>query len=642
MTRFVYGPWSGGPDPLAPPYDVRAVVDRLGAQVLEGQGLAAALRELTRTGAEGRRGLADLQAAVDRRRRDLRRSGDLAGTLDRVRELLDQATAAERDALAAADSPAAAAARARLDALPAQTSQAVRDLADYPWRSPLAEAAYDEIGDLLRLEVLDQQFAGLKQALSGADPAASQAVRDMLADLDALLAARARGADTDEAFRQFMDRHGDLFPNRPADVDELVDELARQAAAGQRLMNSLTPAQRAELSELMADALADADLAAQLAALGEHLRELRPGLDWRSGERFTGSTPLGYGEATAALAELADLDDLADALSQDYPGASLDDVDVEAVERQLGAGAAADVTALRELDRELRRQGWLNRGADGLELTPKAMRRLGQTALRRVFADLESSRRGGHDDRSAGSAGELTGSWRPWEFGDEQPLDVVRTVFNAVTRTGGREVRLSVEDFAVVETERRAGAAVALCVDLSWSMYAQGRWGPMKQTALALGHLIATRFPQDSLQIIGFDRWARPLDVAELVTVEPAMVQGTNLQHALALARRHVGRHPGAAPVVLVVTDGEPTAHLGADGTPVFGWPTLPETVRETLREVDAMARSRITLNTFVLGEDPGLRRFVDAVARRAGGRVFAPDPERLGEYVVADYLRTR
>jgi uncharacterized protein with von Willebrand factor type A (vWA) domain len=645
VSRFVYGPWAGGPDPLAPPYDVRAAVDRLGADVLEGRGFTEALRDLMRSGADGRRGLMDLQARVDRRRRELRRSGDLAGTLERVRELLQQASDAERAALEGDASPQADAARQRLDDLPRETSQAVRDLEDYDWRSPEAELAYAEIRDLLRREVLDQQFAGMKQALAGGDPASMQAARDMLADLNALLAAHARGEDTTDRFAAFMDAHGKMFPGDPKDVDELVDELARQAAAAGRLLQSLTPSQRAELSQLMSDALGDAGLAAEMAALREHLRDLRPGLDWRSRERFTGSGPLGYGEATGALAELADLDDLADQLAQDYPGASLDDVDVEAVERQLGAGTAADVEALQRLERELRNQGWVSRGADGLELTPKALRRLGQSALRRVFADPESTRRGGHEDRSAGLAGEPTGASREWRFGDEQPLDAVRTVSNAVLRTGGgsgSRVSLAVEDFAVVETERRAGAAVALCVDLSWSMYAEGRWGSMKQTALALGHLIATKFPQDALQIIGFDRWARPLTTPQLAATEPAMAQGTNLQHALALARRHVVRHPGAEPVVLVVTDGEPTAHLEPDGEPVFHWPTLPETLRLTLREVDQLARSGITLNTFVLGDDPGLRRFVDAVARRAGGRVFAPSPDRLGEYVVSDYLRTR
>ncbi len=201
---------------------------------------------------------------------------------------------------------------------------------------------------------------------------------------------------------------------------------------------------------------------------------------------------------------------------------------------------------------------------------------------------------------------------------------------------------LEPQDFEVVETERRASAAVALCVDLSFSMVAEGRWGPMKQTALALSHLVATRYPQDALQVIGFGRYAQAMTMPELAGIEPDMVQGTNLQHALRLAGRHLRRHSDAEPVVLVVTDGEPTAHLLPDGDAVFDWPPRPETIHATITEVDALTRYGATINLVMLGEDPGLRRFVDAVARRCGGRVLTPATEDLGRYVVADYLRTR
>jgi uncharacterized protein with von Willebrand factor type A (vWA) domain len=380
-----------------------------------------------------------------------------------------------------------------------------------------------------------------------------------------------------------------------------------------------------------------------MAALSGNLRELRPNLPWGRREQVRGEQGLGYGEATGVLEEVADLDDLLDQLGQEHPGATLDDVDVEAVERQLGRGAADDVRRLQELERELRRQGWVTRGADGLTLSPKALRRLGGTALRTVFSELEGGRRGQHDLRDAGAAGEITGASRRWEYGDEQPIDVVRTVANAVRRGGAATpVALAVEDFEIAETERRASAAVALCVDLSFSMISEGRWGPMKQTALALSHLVATRFPQDALQIIGFGRYAMPLSQAELAAVEPDMVQGTNLQHALRLAGRHLRRHSESEPVVLVVTDGEPTAHLLDDGEAVFSWPPARETVYATVSEVDILTRYGATLNLFMLGEDPGLRRFVDAVARRSGGRVFTPDAADLGRYVVNDYIRAR
>jgi uncharacterized protein with von Willebrand factor type A (vWA) domain len=361
-----------------------------------------------------------------------------------------------------------------------------------------------------------------------------------------------------------------------------------------------------------------------------------------------GENPLGYGEAAGALQELADLDDLIDQLGQQHAGATLDDVDVETVERTLGSAAAADVQALQELERELERQGWLTRADGTLTLSPKALRRLGQTALRQVFEHLGSGKRGEHDIRDAGAAGEATGASRQWEFGDEQPLDVVRSVSNAVRRAaaggpvGAGGVRMLAEDFEVVETERRASAVVALCVDLSYSMISEGRWGPMKETALALAHLVATRFPQDSLQIIGFGRYASKLSVEQLAAIEPDYVQGTNLHHALSIAGRHVRRHPDAEPVVLVVTDGEPTAHLTPDGSAFFDYPPSPMTISATVTEVDALTRYGAAINVFMLSEDPGLQRFVDAIAKRNGGRVFTPGLDRLGQYVVSDYLKSR
>ncbi|GAA2470629.1 VWA domain-containing protein [Terrabacter carboxydivorans] len=656
--RFRYSPWHGGPDPLAPPFDVRSALDEVGQDVLAGGSLRESLRELLRRGMDGRRGLDDLAERVRRLREAARRRGDLGGTLDQVRAMLDQALAEERDTLSGEPGDDARLAEMDLATIPDDVAGAVRALGDYEWHSPEARQTYEQIQQMLQREVVGAQFEGLKQALSGNDPQAMQAVKDMLADLNQLLAAHARGEDTEDQFRDFMDKHGDLFPEQPENVDELIDALARRQAAADRLMASLTPEQREQLGQLMSDALGDPDLASQMAQLSDNLRALRPGLDRRSPVQQGQGEPMGYGDAVDAVAELADLEQLGEQLGQSYFGATLDDVDVERLEQYLGADAARDMEALRQLERELERQGYVSRGDDGLRLTPRAVRRLGESALKRVFERVEAAGRGDHDDRAAGQADELTGLSRQWEFGDELPIDTVRTVSNALQRNarsgGGASpvtgdtahgrggVELLVEDFAVAETERRAVAAVALCVDMSFSMMQEGRWGPMKQTALALSHLVQTRFRHDALQIIGFNLAARRLTPVELAEADPEWVQGTNLQHALMLAGRHLRRHPDAEPVVLVVTDGEPTAHLESDGRPTFHWPATQQTVRATVAEVDELRRSGAQLNIFMLGEDPGLARFVDAVARRAGGRVFTPDIARLGEYVVADYLRTR
>lgn len=650
---YRYGRWRGGADPLAPPYDLGDAVDAIGDQVLAGSSVREALRDLLRRGLDGRRGLDDLRRSVRDRLREARRAGAMDGTLQEVRELLDKALEAERRELFPDPDDAARLAEAELDALPQDTAGAVRALKDKQWRSPEAAEAYRQIQDLLQKEVLDSQFQHMKQALQQMNAAGqdgNQAVKDMVADLSALLDAHNRGEDTDQQFAEFMEKHGQFFPDDPQTVDELVDSLARRAAAQERMMAGLSPEQRAELGQLMGQAMQDMGLASEMAHLNDALRQARPDLPWgRGGPVPDGGEGLGLGDATTAVAELADLEALSNQLSQGYAGASLADVDEELVERALGRSGVDDLAALRRLERELERQGHLTRTEGRLELSPKAVRRLGATALRRVFAQLDSVGRGDHDVADAGATGELTGASREWRFGDEQPLDVVRTVRNAVLRTAGdptpdgdRRVRIAVEDFEVVETERRTGAAVALLVDLSYSMALRGTWGAAKSTAMALHSLVTTRFPQDAIEIIGFASTAQVLRPETLAELSVDTLQGTNLQHGLMLARRFLARHHDAEPVVLVVTDGEPTAHLEDDGTPYFCWPPMPQTIAKTVAEVERVARSGATMNVFALDPEPALVHFVQDITQRAGGRVFLPDGDRLGEYVVADYLRAR
>jgi len=406
----------------------------------------------------------------------------------------------------------------------------------------------------------------------------------------------------------------------------------------------LTPEQRAELDALAQQAFGNSELAQQLAELDGMLQAARPGEDWEGSENFRGQQGMGLGEATQAMADIGELEQLAEQLSQAYPGARMEDVDLDALERQLGPQAVADARTLSELERELQRQGFLDRAPNGdWRLSPKAMRRLGESALHDV-AEQISARRGDRETRRAGAAGEPTGASREWQFGDAEPWDTTRTVINAVLRTAasGPPVQLSVADVEVVETEQRSQAAVALLVDTSWSMVAEGRWIPMKRTALALHHLVSTRFRGDALALIGFGRHAQTLTPEELTALDGAWEQGTNLHHALLLAGRHLRRHPGAQPVVLVVTDGEPTAHLEAGGYAVFDYPPLPETLGLTVRELDAIARLGAQVTIFRLGDEPRLAAVVDQMARRVGGRVVAPDLDGLGVAVVADYLRQR
>jgi uncharacterized protein with von Willebrand factor type A (vWA) domain len=655
--RYRYGEYLGGPDPLEPPYDVRGAVDALGESVLGGDDPASALRDLLRRGLSSHRGLDDMLRRVRERQRELRRSGRLDGILEQARALLDTAIGQERAELFPDPSDDARMREAELDSLPSDTAGAIRQLSDYQWRSQAAAQTFEQLKELLKREVLDSQFRGIKEQMSQPDPEGMQRIRDMMSALTDMIEADARGEHTPEDFDAFMASYGDFFPDSPENLEQLIDSLVRRMAAAQRLLNSLSDEQRSELAGLMAQAMEDAGLAQEMARLADALRARRPDVDWdgQRGERMTGRDPLGLGDATTALAELADLSELEDALRQDYPGARLDDIDEEAVRRALGRRAVDDMEALRQIERELQRQGYLVNNEGKLELTPKAVRRLGDTALRQVFAKLAEGSYGDHDQHDAGQAGELTGSTRPWRFGDEQAIDTAATVRNALLRGGvpgpaadaaeggtRTAVKLSVGDFEIGETERRASAAVCLLVDLSYSMALRGTWAAAKQTALALYSLVRTRFPQDSLQVIGFSDYARELREAELAGLGWDMVQGTNLQHALLLAGRFLERRPEDDPIVLIITDGEPTAHLLRNGRPYFDWPPSPETLELTMAEVDKMTRRRATLNIFMLADDERLTAFVDEVARRNGGRVLRAMPDSLGEYVVSDFLRSR
>lgn len=654
--RSRYQRYTGGPDPLAPPVDLREALETIGEDVMAGASPQRALRELLRRGTPDMRGLDKLREQINRRRQELLKKRNLDGTFAEIRELLDRAVLEERKQLARDLDDDARFAEMQIGSLPPSTAQAVEELSEYDWRSPQAREDYDKIKDLLGRELLDQRFAGMKEALEGANEQDRQRISEMLGDLNKLLEAHNRGEDTAEAFDEFMEKHGEFFPENPRNTEELIDSLAQRAAAAQQFYNSLTPEQRAELDQLAQQAFGSPDLMNQLTQMDSQLRAARPGLDWDNAQSFSGDQPMGLGEGAAALRDISELEALSEQLSQQYAGAQMDDIDLDALARQLGDDAAVDARMLAELEKALSEQGFFDRTADGqLRLSPKAMRQLGQSIFRDIAEQL-SGRRGDRQTRQTGLLGEPTGASREWEFGDTDPWDVTRTVSNAVLRTVSETtepslatsemarsgVRIDVRDVEVSETESRTQAAVVLLVDTSFSMEMEGRWTPMKRTAIALNHLISTRFRSDELHLIAFGRYARSIDIAELTGLQPRMEQGTNLHHALLLAQRHLRRFPNAQPVVLVVTDGEPTAHLDPSGEPFFFYPPHPQTIALTVRELDHVARIGAQVTFFRLGEDPGLAHFMDQIARRIGGRVVAPDVDGLGAAVVGDYLRAR
>jgi uncharacterized protein with von Willebrand factor type A (vWA) domain len=653
-----YGKYAGGPDPLAPPVDLSEALDAIGEEVMAGYSPERAMREFLRRGGRDRAGLDELARRVADRRRELTQKHNLDGTLREIKELLDKAVLAERGQLARdveLDESDRMLAEMQLDNLPPSPAAAVSELSEYDWKSREARADYEKIKDLLGREMLDQRFAGMKKALENATDEDRTAINEMLGDLNQLLEAHQRGEDTPEQFADFMAKHGDYFPEGPQNVEELLDSLAQRAAAAQRMRNSMTQEQRDELDALAQQAFGSPELMESLSQLDGNLRSLRPGEDWGGSEDMEGSEGLGLGDGTGVFQDIADLDDLAEQLSQSYRGSNLDDLDLDKLSRQLGDQAAVDARTLQQLEQALRDSGTLKRGSDGtLKLTPKAMRQLGKALLRDV-ANRMSGRQGNRELHQAGAAGERSGATREWAFGDTEPWDVTRTITNAITRTAGDPstssgtaqssgtgVRIQIGDVEVQETEARTQACVALLVDTSFSMVMDGRWVPMKRTALALHTLIKSRFRGDDLQLIAFGRHAEVIDIEQLTALEEMYNKGTNLHHALLLANRHFRKHPNAQPVLLIVTDGEPTSHLEASGDVFFSYPPHPVTIAMAVRELDNSTRLGAQTTFFRLGDDPGLARFIDSMARRAGGTVVAPELDDLGAAVVSSYLGSR
>lgn len=649
--RARYGRFTGGPDPLAPPLDLSEALDAVSEGVMAGYSPEQSMREFLRRGGSEQTGLDELAGRVQRRRRELLERNHLGGTLEEVARLLEAAVLAERGQLARdtrMDPMDRTLREMTIENLPESPAAAVSELSDYDWASTEAREAYRQIQDLLGAEALESRFAGMKQAMENTTDADRAAVAEMLTDLTELLDKHARGQDTPEDFAEFMDKHSDAFPEQPADIDELIDALARRSAAAQRMMRSMTPEQRSELMALSQQAFGSPELIAQLGRLDGLLESLRPGEDWDGSADFEGDQGLGLSEGAAAMAELGDLDRLADGLARGSAGSPLSELDLEAVARHLGGEAAVSLRTLAQLEQSMRESGYLSRRPDGdLRLSPAALRKLGGSLLRDAARRL-SGRTGARDTRVSGAAGEQTGSSREWRFGDVESWDVPRTVTNAISRVAAEGddpragIRLLPDDIEVRETEARTQAAVALLVDTSFSMAMEGRWVPMKRTALALHHLVSTRFRQDELQLISFGRFAQTRTVEELLSLDAEYEMGTNLHHALLLAGRFFRRHPSMQPVLLVVTDGEPTAHLLGSGEPWFGYPPAPETIRTTVDELDRVARFGTQTTFFRLGEDPGLGRFLDALARRVGGTVVAPDVDDLGAAVVGRFLHSR
>jgi uncharacterized protein with von Willebrand factor type A (vWA) domain len=610
--------------------------------VLDGWGIDQSLRRMLQEGMGGRfDGLRQLQERLRRMRRQQAERPGLPDPLAGVRERLAEITATEREALAADPSERARFGELRLDALPDNAAGQIRELREYPWRSPEAAAAFEQLLDELRRQALESTFRRMAEGLGDAGPEDLARLKDMLDDLNQMMEQRSRGlGPSQEQFDEFMRRHGQFFPENPETFDELLEALARRSMAFSRFMASLTPEQRGELQQLMDELLGDMDLAFQMDRLGRNLRSLSGEMPWDQAMDLGDGEPVGLAEGLDAIDRASRLEELERALGQDYPGASLEDVDTDELRRALGEEAARDLERLRRIERMLEDAGVVVRSAGKLELTPRGVRKLGERALARVFERLTVDQAGSHEAAAAGGMDEPTGSSRPWQFGDPFRLDLRRTLHNAVLRTGPTRdgVRLLPEDFEVEEAERRTSVATVLLLDMSRSMPLRGHWLPAKRMALALHTLISTTYPEDHLSIVGFSDYARTMSPADLAEVDWEPVYGTNMEHAFNLAGRLLAKQRDATKQVLLVTDGEPTAHLEGEQV-FFHWPPVRETLERTYKEAMRLARSGAVMNIFMLEQSPGLQSFVDRLAQIVHGRVFSVSGDALGDMVVSDYV---
>jgi uncharacterized protein with von Willebrand factor type A (vWA) domain len=644
-NRSVYGPFRGGADPLAPLVDSGTGVDELGERILQGKSVQEAIRDLMRTGSKGRKGLEQMYRQIQERYENARQSGSMNGLLDDLHAMLAEAIEAERSALFPDPSDSARFAETILDALPSDVPNAMKELDQYQWRSALAEKIYGDMKERLKSDVIDQQFKDMSDALKDlADPEKNAAMAAMMQDLNKLLSDHRAGEATQEDYEKFIDKHREFFPNSPETLDEFIDELARQSAAMDRMLASMTPEQREELSAAMQQMYSEMGLSDEMAKLSENLKALRPEFSRKRGTPLNGDSPSSLSDATRALAEMGDLESLARQMGEADETGMASEIDLDLVERVLGRVGRDEFEAMQQLQRVLQEQGFVLQDEESLVLSAKAVRRIGQSALAEVFKHLDSTARGEHQMHKEGKSGEVTGTHRRWSFGDDGSIDVIRTVQNATARrlATGEKTVLHPDDFDVAETENLTKAAVVLLVDQSYSMYMNQTWGAAKTMALALHSLSSTKYPFDALQVISFSNVARVVNPIEIPDLQASQIPGTNLQHALMLAGKFLDKHPGSQRIVMVVTDGEPTAHLDNYGQPYFNWPPDYETIELTVMAIDEMTRRKVPITWFRLGDDPGLERFLDLMARRNGGRVLSTDSNNIGEYVISDYVNKR
>ncbi len=526
-----------------------------------------------------------------------------------------------------------------LDNLPEDVGGQVKELQNYEFMDPEAGAKFLELMEMLKKAMMDTFFKDLYSEIANMSPEEMARMKEMMRELNQMLSEKMAGGQPD--FQGFMEKYGDLFgPNPPQSLDELIEQMQQQMAAMQGLLDSLPPEMRRQLQDLLMDKVGDPELQREIQELAINVDILYPSRELENQYPFRGDEELDLLQALHLMDDLQGLDDLERQLERTQYEGNLDDIDEEQLRELLGEEAAQTLRQLKEFLEILEETGYIRRKGKAWELTPRGVRKIGEKALGEIYAQLKKFGYGKHPQQERGLGGDRADETKEYEFGDPFHLHLGETIMNAVFREGPQvPVRLDKEDFQVYRSETVTTTATVMMLDLSWSMALRGSFQAGKRVALALQNLIQTQFPKDRLYVLGFSAYARQLRPDELPYVRwDESVLGTNMHHAFMVAQKLLSRHGAETRQIIMISDGEPTAHLER-GRSYFAYPPSPITIRETLKEVKRCTRRGIIINTFMLDRNYYLKEFVNQIAKMNKGRVFYTTPERLGQYILVDYV---
>ena len=557
--------------------------------------------------------------------------------MDRLKEALRQRLERKQD---------------QIEQLPEDAAGQVKDLQEYEFENDEARQKYEELLEQLKQSMMNRFFNDMSQMMSDMSPEDMEQAREMMRDLNEMLERQRRGEDPQ--FDEFMDKWGDMFgDDPPQSLDELVEQMQSQAAQMQNLMSSLPGEMRQQLGDMMQQLMGDMGMEQELAQLAQNLEALYPMRDMLNQYPFRGQEEIDLQAAMSLMGDMQQLDELERALERVQYGGDIDDIDPDLLEELMGEEAREILEQLKQLMELLEEAGYLEKKGNAWELTPRGNRRIGEKALAEIYANLKRQNFGKHNVPETGRYGDRADDTKAYEFGDPFHLNLKETISNAILRTSTESlasdtapdrfpIRLSSDDFEVYRSETLTQTATVVMLDLSWSMALRGSFQAAKKVAMALNNLIRMQYPRDSLYLIGFSAYARELKADQLPYVRwDETVLGTNMHHALLIAQQLLAKHKVGTRQIIMITDGEPTAHL-EQGRSYFAYPPSPVTIRETLKEVRHCTKKDIVINVFMLDRSYYLKEFVDRVARINGGRVFYSQPDELGEYVLHDFVTHR